>query len=95
MSLAKNLINKYSQKLIDAAKKFATDASTTASKRVIQKTAEATGDLTGNKIADKITSISKKPVKGLPNKDGTKDVELTTHKKDTYRLKKDSKLLMN
>ena len=28
---------------------------------------EATGDLIGNKIADKITSIYKKPVKELPN----------------------------
>ena len=50
----------------------ATDAIKTASKRAIQKTAEATGDLIGNKIADRITSISKKPVK---------DEELTTHKK--------------
>ena len=33
----------------------------TASKRVIQKTVEATGDLIGNKMADKITSVSKKP----------------------------------
>ena len=32
----------------------------TASKRAIQKTAEATGDLIGNKLADKITSFSKK-----------------------------------
>ena len=48
--------NKYSQKLLDTAKKFTTDAIKTASKRVIQKTAEATGDLIGNKIADKITS---------------------------------------
>ena len=29
------------------------------------KTAEATGDLVGNKIADKITSISKKAAKKL------------------------------
>ena len=52
--------NKYSQKLVDAAKKSATDAIETASKRTIQKTAEATADLVGNKIADKITSASKK-----------------------------------
>ena len=32
----------------------------TTSKRAIQKTAEATGDLIGNKIADKITSASKR-----------------------------------
>ena len=48
--------NKYSQKLLDTAKKFTTDAIKTASKRAIQKTAEATADLIGNKIADKITS---------------------------------------
>ena len=52
--------NKYSQKLVDTAKKSAIDAIKTASKRAIQKTAEAAGDLIGNKIADKITSASKK-----------------------------------
>ena len=57
---AKNMSNKYSQKLTDAAKKSATDAIKTASKRAIQKTAEANGDLIGNKIADKITGASKK-----------------------------------
>ena len=36
--------NKYSQKLIDTAKKSATNAIKTASKRAIQKTTEATGD---------------------------------------------------
>ena len=54
--VAKNMSNKYSQKLVDRAKKSATDAIKTASKRAIQKTAEATGDLIGNKIADKITA---------------------------------------
>ena len=58
--VAKNMSNKYSQKLVDTAKKAATDAIKTASKRAIQKTAEATGDLVGNKIADQITSASKK-----------------------------------
>ena len=58
--VAKNMSNKYSQKLVDTAKKSATDAIKSASKRAIQKTAEATGDLVGNKIADKITSASKK-----------------------------------
>ena len=48
--------NRYSQKLVDTAKKYATDAIKTASKRAIQKTAEATGDLVGSKIADKITA---------------------------------------
>ena len=54
----------------------------TTSKRAIQKTAEATGDLVGNKIADKITSISKKSTKKLPIIN--EDSELTTHKKKIY-----------
>ena len=102
MSFAKNigkyLSNKYSQKIIDTAKKSTTDAKKTASKRAIQKTAEVTGDLIGNKIADKITNISKKPVKELSNNNNDEkeeDVEITTHKKDIYRQKKDKKILMN
>ena len=59
--VAKNLHNKYDQKLVDTAKKSATNAFKIASKRAIQNTAEATGDLVGNTIANKITSISKKP----------------------------------
>ena len=58
--MGKSLSNKYGQKLLDIANKSTTDALKTASKRAIQKTAEATGDLMGNKIADKITSVSKK-----------------------------------
>ena len=44
-SFAKNMdgsVGKYSQKLIDHAKQYATDAIKTTSKRAIQKTAEAT-----------------------------------------------------
>ena len=80
--MGKSLSNKYSQKLLDSAKKSTTDAIKTASKRAIQKTAEATGDLIGNKVADKITSVSKS-AKELNNNDQTKeeDVEITTHKK--------------
>ena len=40
---AKNMSKKYNQKLVDTAKKSATDAIKTASKRAIQKTAETTG----------------------------------------------------
>ena len=58
--VARNMSNKYVQKLADTDKKSATDAIKTASKRAIQKTAEAIGALVGNKIADKITSASKK-----------------------------------
>ena len=51
-NMGKHLSNKYSQKLLDTAKKSTTDAIKTASKRAIQKTAEAPGNLIGNRIAD-------------------------------------------
>ena len=60
-NIGKNLSNKYGQKLVDTAKKSATDALKIVSKRAIQKTAEAIGDLVGNETADKITRISKTP----------------------------------
>ena len=59
-NMGKSLSNKYGQKLVDSAKKSTTDAIKIAPKRATPKTAEATGDLIGNKIADKMTSISKK-----------------------------------
>ena len=76
-NIGKNLSNRYGKKLVDTAKKSATDALKIASKRAIQKTAEATGDLVGNKIADKITSIStelhpKKPA-SEPNSNAASD----------------------
>ena len=55
--VAKNLSNKYSQKLLDSAKKSATDTIKTDSKRAIRKTVKATGYLIDNKIADKIKII--------------------------------------
>ena len=79
LCLAKSMSNKYGKKLVDTAKKSATDAIKTASKRAIQKTAQATGDLVGNKIVDKITSVSKKSLKKLPTIH--EDAEPTTHKK--------------
>ena len=88
MSFAKNidktLSNKYGQKLLHSAENSTTDAIKTAWKSANQKTAEATGDLIGNKIADKMTSVSKKPAKELYNNDEIKeveDVEITTNKK--------------
>ena len=56
--VVKNL-NKYGQKIVDTAKKSATDAFKIAGKSAIQKTAETTGDLVGNTIANKITGTSK------------------------------------
>ena len=86
-NMGKRLSNKYGQKILDSTKKSTTDAIKTASKRAIQKTAEATGVLTGNKIADKITSVSKKSgtelhSKKLHNNDEIKEhVEIATSKK--------------
>ena len=107
---AKNISNKYSQKPVDTAKKSATDAIKTASKRAIQKTAEAIGGLIGNKIADKITA---KPSTAGPSLKGvSKDVTSASknhlmkkysqmklimkyRKRDIFLQKKDKKLLMN
>ena len=85
-NMGKSLSNKYGQKLLDSAKESTTDAI-----KAIQKTAETTGDLIGNKIADKITSVSKKSPKELQNNETEADIP----KKDIYFQKKDNKLLMN
>ena len=78
-NMGKRLSNKYGRKLLDSAEKSTTCE--TASKRAIQKRAEATGDLIGNKIADKITSVSKKSAKELQNNEKEVDVEKATPKK--------------
>ena len=59
-NIGKNLSNKYGQKRLDSAMKSTMDPIKADSKRAIQKTEEATSDLICNKIADKITSVSKK-----------------------------------
>ena len=78
-NMGKNLSNKYSKKIIDAAKKICNGCSKNSITTTNSKNCRATGDLVGNKIADKITSISKKSTKKLPTID--EDAELTTHKK--------------
>ena len=87
--MGKNLSNKYSKKLLDSAKKSATDAIKTASKRAIQKTEEATGDLTGNKIADKITfkvfQTLLKNYKMMKQKYQKKKIHISRRKATSYR----------
>ena len=60
VSFERNFSDKYSKSLmdkgIDVSKKFAKDVG----KKILKETAKATGDLIGNKIADRITSASKK-----------------------------------
>ena len=55
-----NFHSKYGKKLTDTAIKTGIDFATITAKKIVHQTAEATGDLIGNKIADKITSASKK-----------------------------------
>ena len=97
-NIGENISNKYSQKLFDSAKKSATDAIKTASKRAIQKTAEASAHLIGNRIADKkcIKSVSKK-FKNYLQKSCTQwnCIQMKLIMKDIYLHKKDNKLLIN
>ena len=55
-----NFNSKYGKKLTDTAIRTGKDFAKIAGKEKVHKSAEATGDLIGNKIADKITSASKK-----------------------------------
>ena len=59
LSFAKTMKNRYSQKLLDSAKKSTTDAIKTTSKSAIQETVHETDDLSGYKIANEVTSASK------------------------------------
>ena len=74
-NIGRNLSNKYGQKLLNSAKKSTTEAIKTASKRAIQKAAEAAGDLIDNKIADKITSVSKKSLSHSQNDDANCEIK--------------------
>ena len=79
-NMGKILSNRYGQKLFDSAKKSATDAIKTASKRAIQKTAKATGNFIGKKFCDKTSSVSKKSTEKLQNDETEVDVERATPK---------------
>ena len=56
---SKNVSSKYSQRLPDHIKQFATDALKTVSKREIKRTAESSSYLISNKIDVKITKVSR------------------------------------
>ena len=92
-NMGKNWSNKYGQKLLRSAKKYAADAIKTASKRAIQKTAETAGDLIGNKIADKITSVSKTSTNALQNNETEEDVERATPKKRYISLEERKQII--
>ena len=79
--------NKYSQKLLDSAKKYARGAIETPSKRAIQKIAEATGHLIANKNAEKKT-----PPKEMHSQN---EDEIEVPEERYISPEKTNKLLMN
>ena len=58
-NITKNLSSKYSQKLLDRARKSATDAHKTSSKQATRKTAAATGNLIRIKFLMKLQDSQK------------------------------------
>ena len=60
LSCTRNFSDKYSKSLMDKGINVSKKFSKTAGKKILKETAKTTGDLIGNKIADKITSASKK-----------------------------------
>ena len=85
-NIDRNLSNKYGQKLVDTAKKSATDALKIAGKRAILKTSEAIGDLVGKTIANKITKKKSQQVSHAQMQ-----LAMKYQKKDIYLHKKDKK----
>ena len=75
INMGKRLSSKYGQNILESATKSAADAIKSASKRVIQKIAEASSDSIGNKIADKITTVSKKSSNELKNNEAKDESE--------------------
>ena len=60
MPFARNFSDKYSKSLMDKGIDVSQTFAKIAGKKILKEKAKATGDLIGNKIADKITSASKK-----------------------------------
>ena len=89
--VAKNLNNKYGQKLADSAKKSATDALKIAGKTAIKKTAEASGDLVVILMQIRLQVFQKNQQVNHTQM----WLIMKYQKKDIYLHKKDKKLLMN
>ena len=99
-NIGKNLSVKYSQKILDHCKQFATDAIKTVSKKAIKKKAKATGDFIGNKIAEAVAKLYNGRITKVSKTSPRNSLELKMSmikkylKKDRYLQKKDRKLLM-
>ena len=89
-NIGKNIIKclngKYSQKLLYQAKKLATDALKTISRKekFKEKTAAASGDLIGNKIANKITNVSRTPPQNSLGTAANETESIGLHRKYEY-----------
>ena len=89
--VTKNLINEYSQKLADYAKKSATGTLKLAGKKSVQKTADATEYLVGNTSQIRLQVFQKSQQVNHTQM----WLAMKYQKKDIYLHKKDKKLLMN
>ena len=86
-----NFNSKYSKKLRDTAIKTGKDFATSAGKKIVHKSAETNGDLIGNKIADKITSASKK----THNEEIQSDEVINRIPKERYISPKETQKIIN
>ena len=90
-NIGKNICNKYSQNLVDSAKKSPTDALKTASKRAIQKIAEV-----AIKLLIRLQVFQKNHQRSSIQKNCHQMKQIMKYqKKDIYLHKKDNKLLIN
>ena len=63
LSFARNVSNKYWNKLLDTATKTGLDTQKTASRKLVHKTAEATGEFIGARITDEV--VKPKPISDI------------------------------
>ena len=94
-NIGKNISNKYSQKPADSAKRSATDAIKSVSKRAIQEIAEATGDLISSKLLIRLQVFQKYLERSYIQKNYHQiKLIMKCQKQDIYLHKRDNKLLM-
>ena len=81
VSFARNFSDKYSKSLMDKGIDVSKTFAKTAGKKILKETAKATGDLIVNKIADKITSASKKSQSDEVNNEIPKERYISPNKR--------------
>ena len=81
VSFARNFSDKYSKYLMDKGIDVSKTFAKTAGKKILKEIAKATGDLIVNKIADKITSASKKSQSDEVNNEIPKERYISPNKR--------------